>query len=116
MTKPRKKFQLIATTFDKKGRVVGAGVNDSKKSHPLMALYSEKVNESSYKIYKHAECSALISAGNKDVYSVLVQRFNKDGTMALAKPCKICDTMLKDYGVKIVRYTTPDGIKEYTNE
>jgi hypothetical protein len=33
--------------------------------------------------------------------------------MATAKPCPTCQAMLKGFGVKVVRYTTEEGIKEY---
>ena len=40
-------------------------------------------------------------------------RFHNNGTMATAKPCLTCQAMLKGFGVKIVRYTSEEGIKEY---
>lgn len=106
-----KKHQLIATAFDKKGNIVGYGVNDYKKSHPLMKVYSDKVKDTNNRIFKHAELSAVLSAGNKDIHSVLVQRFNAEGKPALAKPCKICECMLRDFGVKFVQYTSEEGIQ-----
>lgn len=106
-----KKHELIATAFDKKGNIIGAGVNDYKKSHPLMKVYSDKVKDTNNRIFKHAELSAVLAAGNKDIHSVLIQRFNAQGNPALAKPCKICEAMLKDFGVKFVRYTSSEGIK-----
>lgn len=109
----RKRYELIATAFDRKGRILGAGVNEYHRSHPLMKIYAEKAGESSCKIYKHAELSAVLSAGNKKVHSLLVQRFNNDGSPALAMPCPTCQAMLKDFGVKLVKYTTKEGIKEY---
>jgi hypothetical protein len=42
-----------------------------------------------------------------------VQRFHENGDMAVAKPCPTCQAMLKGFGVKIVRYTSEEGIKEY---
>lgn len=107
----RKRFTIVATAFDKKGRAIGTGVNDYRKSHPLSKLYAEKAGESPEKIYKHAELSAILAAGNKQVHSMLIQRFDAEGEPALAKPCKTCQTMLKDFSVKFVQYTTAQGIK-----
>lgn len=107
----KRRYELIATAFDRKGKVVGAGVNDYKKSHPLMRIYSERAGESDMKIYKHAELSAILSAGNKSVHSMLIQRFDNQGNPAMAMPCPTCQTMLKDFDVKYVEYTTPEGIK-----
>lgn len=106
----RAKFILVATAFDRKKKIIGQGVNDYRKSHPLSKLYAEKAGESSDKIYKHAEWSALLAAGNKSVHSMLIQRFTKQGEPALAKPCKTCQVMLKDFGVKYVEYTSESGI------
>lgn len=107
----QRKHQLIATAFDKKGNVIGSGVNDYKKTHPLMKIYSDKVKDTSGRIYLHAEIRAGLSIGSKQIHSMLIQRFNAAGEMALAKPCPICECFLRDFGVKFVRYTSREGIK-----
>lgn len=101
---------MIATAFDKKGNILGAGINDYTKSHPLMKIYNEKSGDSKEKIFKHSELSALLSAGNKQVYTMLVQRFNHKGEPVLARPCLTCMCMLKDFGVKQIKYTSEKGI------
>lgn len=108
----KKRFELIATAFDAKRKVIGSGVNDYNKSHPLMKMYALKAKESCAKIKKHAELSALLSAGNKIVHSMLVQRFDSLGNPALAMPCPTCQVLLKDFGVKFVEFTSPDGIRK----
>lgn len=112
----RKRYEVIATTFDKKGRVLGTGVNDYRKSHPLVKTCSILAGESEQKDKLHAEFSAVLSSGRKTIHSILVQRFNNDGSLALAAPCPTCQVMLKSFGVKLVRYTHPEGIKEYEIE
>lgn len=109
----RNRYKIVATCFDRKGKVLGTGVNDYSKSHPLQKQFAIIAGESDQKIYKHAEFSAVLSSGNKEIHSILVQRFHKDGTMAVAAPCPTCQAMLKGFGVKIVRYTSEEGIKEY---
>jgi deoxycytidylate deaminase len=109
----RKRYQLIATCFDRKGKVLGAGVNEYNRSHPLMKHFSLQAGESEEKIYKHAELSAVLSCGNKDIHSILVQRYQANGDPANAMPCRTCQEMLKSFGVKVVKYTTEDGLKEY---
>jgi deoxycytidylate deaminase len=106
----KKRYTIIATTFDKKGNILGSGVNDYNKSHPLMKLYALKAGESELKIKKHAELAAILAAGNKDIHRIFVQRFTEDGEYALAMPCKTCQTMIKDFGIKVVEFTTPEGI------
>lgn len=109
----RKRYEIIATCFDRKGKVLGTGVNDYSRSHPLAKHFAIVAGESEMKDRVHAELSAVLASGRKNIHSILVQRFHNDGTMATAKPCPTCQAMLKGFGVKIVRYTAEEGIKEY---
>jgi deoxycytidylate deaminase len=109
----RKRYEIIATAFDKKGKVLGTGVNDYNRSHPLAKFFSVQAGESEQKDKVHAELSAVLASGRKNIHSVFVQRFHNDGSMATAKPCMTCQAMLKGFGVKLVRYTSEDGVKEY---
>jgi deoxycytidylate deaminase len=111
--KLRKRYTIIATCFDRKGRVLGSGTNNYNKSHPLMQHFAVKAGESNDKIYVHAELAAVLQSGRKDIHSILVQRFHENGDMAVAKPCPTCQAMLKGFGVKLVRYTSEEGIQEY---
>ena len=111
----RKRYEIVSTCFDKKGRVLSTGVNEYSRSHTLMKHFAEKAGESSHKIWKHSELSAVLKAGDKQVHSILVQRFDAEGKPSLAKPCPTCQVMLKAFGVKVIRYTTKEGIEEYAN-
>ena len=109
----RKRYEIVATCFDRKGKVLGTGVNDYSRSHPLMKHFAVKAGESEQKDKLHAELSAVLASGRKNIHSIFVQRFHNDGTMAVAAPCPTCQAMLRGFGVKLVRYTHPEGIKEY---
>lgn len=109
----RRRYEIIATTFDKKGRVIASAVNEYHRSHPLFKHFAVLAGESDQKIFKHAEFSAVLKSGDKEIDSILVQRFDLQGKPKLAKPCKTCQVMLKAMGVKTVRYTTEEGVKEY---
>lgn len=111
----RKRYTIFSTTFDKRGRVIATGTNDYFRSHPLMKFHAELVEESSDKIWKHAELESLLQSKSKEVHSILVQRFDSEGKPKLAKPCRTCQSIIKSFGVKIVRYTTEEGIEEYAN-
>lgn len=116
MLMARKHYSLVATVFDRKGRPIGSGRNEYRRSHPLMKHFAVLAGESPEKIYRHAELSAVLDAAGKDIYSILVQRFDAEGNPALARPCRTCQQMLKAYGVKVVRYTSQDGIVTERNE
>jgi len=109
----RKRYTIVATCFDRKGRVIGTGTNEYHRSHPLMQEFAIKAGESDQKIYRHAEFNAVLASGRKDIHSILVQRFHTSGDMANAAPCRTCQQMLKSFGVKYVKYTHEEGIKEY---
>ena len=107
----RKRFELQATCYDKKGKVLSTGKNNYSKSHPLMLHLAKLAGESEEKIYLHAELKAVLSAGSRDVASILVERYDSHGNPRLAKPCKTCQQMLKAFGVQEIRYTTSHGIE-----
>ena len=99
-----KKFVIKATTYDKKGKVISVAENNYKKTHPLMQHFGAKVGLHE-KLYLHAEVLALVRAGEKKVHSIYVERYNADGSPALAKPCPICAKAIKAWGVSNVFYT-----------
>jgi len=55
----------------------------------------------------HAEMDALRFYKPGD--SIEVIRFRPDGSYGMAKPCKYCRIMMKDKGVRTVRYTNELG-------
>lgn len=108
----RKRYFITATCFDKKGKVISTGVNEYRRSHPLYKAFAVMSGASEEKIYKHAEFSACIAAGRKEIHSILVQRHHSDGSPANAEPCDTCKLMLRHFGVKKVIYTHEEGMKE----
>lgn len=109
----RRRYEIISTTFIKRGRVLATATNDYKRSHPLFKHFAVLAGESPDKHYRHAEFNACLEAKGKDIHSILVQRFDAEDKPALAKPCKTCQLVLKSFGVKIVRYTTSEGVESY---
>lgn len=107
----KKKFEIIATAFDKKGRVIYSGINNYSKSHPLMRKYALIAGEHPERLFIHAELLAILRAGERQVHSLLVQRFLSNGELALAMPCPICKEIIKDFGIKEVTYSDYDGYK-----
>ena len=108
-----KRYKLFATCYDKRGRILSYGENSYSKTHPLMAELSKEMHGHPEKMYLHAEVQALLRCGDRKPYKLVVQRFDSEGNPKLAKPCRTCQSIIKSYGVKIVRYTTEEGIEEY---
>lgn len=106
----KRRYEIVATTFDRKGNILGSSKNDYRRSHPLMKIYAERAGESELKIYRHAELGAILRAGTKKIHKIFVQRFDLEGEYALAMPCKTCLEMIKDFDIKVIEWTTPAGI------
>ena len=99
------KQNITAILYDKKGRILSVGKNNYIKTHPLKAKSAHAVGED-HKIYLHAEIDALVKAKNwNKAYKLVITRFSKDGSPALAKPCKVCQHAIKLAGIKQIEHT-----------
>jgi len=95
----------IGSVLVKKNRIISTGFN-SLKTHPRSPHKYKSV---------HSEfmCVLGISAYDLAGATIYVYRETKDGNKAMAKPCKYCDRMLEQCGVKTVYYTVKEGIDSY---
>jgi len=86
----------VVCVIVKKGKIMSMGYNDLR-SHPLMGT-QKKV---------HAEVRAVVKAGRKDLTgaTAFVIRCNKNNKIGMAKPCPICEKVLRDRGVNHVFFT-----------
>lgn len=93
---------MAALIVNKRGRIIAQGINQ-RKSHPLQAKFSRFPGWS----YLHAEIAALVDARGEDLSdaTMYIARVLKDGTPALAKPCKGCQKALIAFGLKDVIWT-----------
>lgn len=103
--KPRKQFEIKATIFDKRGRVISSGENSYWKTHPYQYELA-KENGKPEAIYLHAEIAALIKLKDwRRAHKILVERYDSKGNPVLAKPCKICQAALDKAGINIIEHT-----------
>lgn len=99
-----------------KNRIISSGFNSNKTS-PLQKRYNSRrfSIDTPHKI--HAEIKALspilkmhdVDWAHLKIY---LYRQRADGTLGMSRPCASCMTMLKDYGIKHIYYTTDDGYAE----
>lgn len=101
------RYKVLAIIVDKKGNVISQGINSFKKTHPVQAHYCQRCNKE-HNIFLHAEIAALVKC-RKDPYAIYVMRFLKDGKLALAKPCEICYTAIRESGIEKCFYTDSKG-------
>ena len=101
----RKQQHIIATIYDKRGRVLSVGSNSYTKTHPLQAKYAAMAGLP-HKQYLHAEISAILRLENPSkAYRILVERYDSNGNPANAKPCPICQRVIVSAGIKQVEWT-----------
>ena len=98
------KHKLKATCYDRKGRVISVAYNDYRKSHPIQAHFA-KLSGRPEAVYLHAEIAALLRAKDDRPFKIHIERYKKDGSPGLAKPCPACMLALKAYGIQQISYT-----------
>lgn len=77
------------------------------RTHPLQQKYA---TNRSFALGLHAEVDACLGvpAADLDGAELYVARILKDGHLAMAKPCKICQRFLLDVGIRRVYYSDSD--------
>jgi len=109
-------FSNAATKAKKMGavlingkNVVSRGYNMFTKTHPEYQDIDEDGTD--FLRSSHAELMALVRRKHHDVnnLTMYVWRSLDDGTPANSRPCKICMKLLKEFGVKRVRFINEEG-------
>lgn len=82
-------------------RLISIGWNDSKTT-PLIKSPTR---------WHHAESSALTGTRRYDLCKadIFVVRLGKDGSLKMAKPCKLCEKLLRAACIKRVYFSNYDG-------
>ena len=100
----------IGAVVMQKSVVLSAGFNQLGKTHPYLREAGEYFHES-----LHAEMNAIFKIKNKEKLegaTVLVYREDRNGHLAMSRPCEMCQKLLQRYKVKKVIYTTNNGLVE----
>lgn len=79
-----------------KNQVLSVGYNQPK-THPISAETAQQE--------LHAEMHAILRCGSPQGADVIVARCRPSGKPGLAKPCHICEGILRRFGVRRVYYT-----------
>lgn len=99
---PSLEFNLCAVLV-RGGNILSVGFN-----HRGWNALSEFYRAQDHACTIHAEVSAISLKRKKIRFEgtkVYVARIRADGTMGLAKPCEMCEEVLRAYGVKKAIYT-----------
>lgn len=93
----QKHYEITATIYDRRGRVLSVGKNSYTKTHPIMAKFCHLV--SPHKLFLHAEVAAIAKCKTRRLlhraHRIVVERYNVDGTPAFCQPCPICMAAIK---------------------
>ena len=95
-------------------QVISTGIN-SEKENPLQERYNNyrDFDAKKYPACVHAEIDALSSIINKrnvDWSKVSIYTYREANHMrSCSRPCKACETLIKDLGIKDIYYTDWSG-------
>lgn len=99
------KYQIKATVYNKRGKILSVAYNNYDKTHPEQARLAAKVGEPE-RVYLHAEVAAIIKAMKVGhPFKIKIERYNKAGKPALAEPCPICKLAIYEANIKFVEYS-----------
>lgn len=96
---------VTAIIYDKRGRVLSIGKNNYLKTHTHQAKHAALVGEP-YKRFLHAEIHAITRCRDlSKAYKISVFRYHRDGTPALAAPCAVCMSAIRESGIPVIEHT-----------
>ncbi len=104
----RKRYVIVAKTYCKRNKQIAVGINNYNKTNRFFAELAARVGLPEKQCI-HAEVLSLLRSKERNVHKITVERYHNDGTMALAKPCPVCQEAIKLFGVKVVEYTSENG-------
>lgn len=100
----KKRYDIVAHAYDKRGRLIACATNSYTKTHPLQAELALKVGHPA-QIYCHAELLCMLRCKDVPIAKLMVWRYGVDGELLCAKPCPICQEAIKMFGPGEVWYS-----------
>lgn len=94
----------IGGVIVKKSRVISLGFNKPKTHTKSNHLYKNI----------HCELDCILSAEKGDLQgsTLYLYRENKQGVPSLSRPCKWCQVLIREVGIKAVCYTDHNSFKK----
>lgn len=103
--KKKKRQELTAIIYDKRGMPLSIGYNSYIKTHTYQARLAKQVGLPE-KQFVHAEIDAILKLKNPDkAYRILVTRFGAAGQELTAKPCPVCQKAIELAKIQVVEHT-----------
>lgn len=102
----------IGCVIAKKNEIISVG-NNSSKTHPMQKKWNKKRKQYAYlSHFIHAEMDAMRKAKKITDFSkceMFIFRKDKNGKLALSRPCPACMAKIQKMGIKKIHYTTNNG-------
>ena len=106
------KCQIGCIIVDKH-KIISSGHNSDTKCHPVQAELDTKHFNCFSTGKLHAETSAIVPLLNskRDLSRATCYTFRqlKDGSLGMSRPCPRCLELIKQVGIRKIKYTTEDG-------
>lgn len=105
--------QKVGCVVVNKHRIISSGYNSSVRCHAIQARIDKKRFGTDCPGKLHSEVDALLPLIRNNVdlsnASIFVYRQHKDGSLAMARPCPGCMSLIRSCGIKTICYTTDNG-------
>ena len=101
-----------------RGKIVNFGINSDKTS-PLQNKYRLRTNLKKIDNFidkEHSEINCLRKTDNSvnfDKCDIVIISKKRSGEFRLARPCDVCMSAIKDYGITNIYYTNRNGTFSY---
>jgi hypothetical protein len=108
----KKRYVIVASSYDKRGRLIHSCTNSYTDSSSIMRYYAFKAGYPK-RVYNHAEVICLyhsIVRMKQKVDKLLVMRYDSFGNLKNAEPCDVCKLCIDDFGIRTVLYSTEAGV------
>ena len=93
--------------------IISSGHNSATASHGFQAKINKQFFNMDSKGCKHAEIDALLPLirSHIDLSRATLYIFRRNGMdeLAMSRPCERCMSVIQKYGIKRLKYTTPNG-------
>lgn len=104
----KKRYVILASSYDKRNRLIYSCTNSYTDSSALMRYYAMKAGKPK-SVYNHAEIRCIevsVLKMKKTIDKLVVVRLDSDASFKDSKPCSICSLAITDFKIKNVFYST----------
>lgn len=103
--KSQHKQHKLGAVIVKGNRILSTGYNSLR---PSSLLGTETLHAEAAAVLKLLKARRLSDLAGAEIY---VSRFTRGGAVGLSRPCPACTALLTSVGIRMVHYTTDDGVE-----